>query len=127
VSTPWVAGQVLEESTDVLPPPDPFRPTDSISFYLIDPRGVRPQSFTKARRSERAMRIHFHLTNGRDLISDEGGVEVTDMEVAQRHTLETIAQLHGEADIDPREWNGWWLVVTTASGAVVFRIDLSLH
>jgi hypothetical protein len=39
------------------------------------------------------MRLYFHLTNGRDRISDERGVEVTDVEAARRHALEGIAEL----------------------------------
>jgi hypothetical protein len=34
------------------------------------------------------MRLYFHLTNGRDRISDEEGVEVADVEAARREALE---------------------------------------
>jgi hypothetical protein len=30
------------------------------------------------------MRLYFHLTNGRGLISDEEGIEVADVEAARR-------------------------------------------
>ena len=73
------------------------------------------------------MRLYFHLTNGRIHVSDEHGVDVTDLESARRHIVDTIADLHRAPDIDPGEWNGWQLEVTTASGAVVFRISLSLN
>ena len=72
----------------------------------------------------RAIRLYFHLTNGCDRISDEGGVEVTDVETARRQALEALAELRQAPDIDPREWTGWQLEVTTASGALVFRIGL---
>jgi hypothetical protein len=70
------------------------------------------------------MRLYFHLTNRRDRISDEAGVEVTDVEAARRQALEALAELRQAPDIDPREWTGWQLEVTTASGALVFRILL---
>jgi hypothetical protein len=73
------------------------------------------------------MRLYFHLTNGRDRISDEEGVEVADVEVTRRQTLEALAELHQDPGIDPREWEGWQLEVTTASGALVFRICLGLQ
>jgi hypothetical protein len=68
------------------------------------------------------MRLYFHLTNGCDRISDERGVEVPDVEAARRQALEGIAELRQALDIDPRKWVGWQLEVTTASGALVFRI-----
>ena len=63
------------------------------------------------------MRLYFHLTNGRDRIPDECGVEVADVEVARLQTLEALAELDQDSDIDPNEWNGWRLEATTASGA----------
>jgi hypothetical protein len=76
------------------------------------------------------MRLYFHLTNGRDRISDERGVEVIDVEAARREALEALEELeelHQDLGIDPCEWAGWQLEVTTASGALVFRICLGLQ
>ena len=73
------------------------------------------------------MRLYFHLTNGRDRIPDECGVEVADVEVARLQTLEALAELHQDSDIDANDWSGWQLEATTASGALVFRIRLGLQ
>jgi Domain of unknown function (DUF6894) len=71
------------------------------------------------------MRLFFHLTNGRDLIPDEDGIEVADVEKARQEARETVEELHDE--FDRRDWTGWYLEVTDASGTVLIRISLACH
>jgi hypothetical protein len=71
------------------------------------------------------MRLFFHLTNGRDLILDEDGIEVADVEKARREAQETVEELNDE--FDRRDWTGWYLEVTDPSGVVLIRISLACH
>jgi hypothetical protein len=71
------------------------------------------------------MRLFFHLTNGRDLILDEEGIDVADLERAEREARAAVQELRQENDFDPLRWHGWRLEVTDPAGTVLMRISLS--
>jgi hypothetical protein len=73
------------------------------------------------------MRLYFHLTNGRDVVRDEDGIDVADVDAARREAQQAVEELRQEKDFDRRTWNGWRLEVTDASGVVLVRIGLSSH
>jgi hypothetical protein len=52
---------------------------------------------------------------------------VVDAEAARLEALETLEELYRNPGIDPREWAGWRLEVTTASGAVGCLITDPTH
>jgi hypothetical protein len=70
------------------------------------------------------MRLFFHLTNGLDYIRDEDGIDVADLEWAQREAQLAILELEQEDDFDPLNWEGWRLEVTDQAGVVVMWINL---
>jgi hypothetical protein len=43
------------------------------------------------------MRCYFHLVNGPESIPDDAGVEVPDVQTAQREALKAIQELRDEA------------------------------
>jgi hypothetical protein len=70
------------------------------------------------------MRLFFHLTNGRDLIRDEDGIDVSDLEWAKREAQMTVDEMRKEEGFDPSSWNGWRLEVTDTAGTVLMWISL---
>ena len=76
---------------------------------------------------ELVVRLYFHLTDGVDVIRDETGVEVDNLQAARSELQATIAELRRLGDFDASDWVGWWFEVTDESGTVLIRFDLWLH
>ena len=70
------------------------------------------------------MRLYFHFTNGREVLTDVQGIEVVDLEEARRDALSTITEMRSDNQATGQDWSGWTLRVVDASGTVVFTIDL---
>lgn len=69
-------------------------------------------------------RYHFNLVGRSETISDPRGVDLPDDEAARKVALDVIAELRmGKAPNG--EWDGWWLEIANASGAIVAGIPLS--
>lgn len=71
------------------------------------------------------MRCFFHLVNGGDTISDDTGVEVSNLETAKAYALEVIGELRREAEHVDQEWTGWRLDIVCPLGSVLASIPLS--
>lgn len=70
-------------------------------------------------------RFYFHLTNGEDVIHDEGGVQVSDLQAALTAAMEVIQELKAEDPTSTDEWQGWRLEITDEAGRVVESLALN--
>jgi hypothetical protein len=75
------------------------------------------------------MRCYFHLVNSHELITDDTGVEVLDLAMAQIFALQAIEDIREEAIQLGASWQGWRLDVVDSSGNVLLSIPLdpTLH
>jgi hypothetical protein len=71
------------------------------------------------------MRLFFHLTNGRDFLRDESGIEVADFGAARQEAARALDELRQEKDLDTRDWTGWHLEITDSSGVILLSIRLT--
>jgi FtsZ-binding cell division protein ZapB len=71
------------------------------------------------------MRCYFHLVSRHDVILDNIGVEVANLESAEAEARQAIRDLRQEDDQTDEEWQGWQLNVTDAAGQLLLSIPLS--
>jgi FtsZ-binding cell division protein ZapB len=71
------------------------------------------------------MRCYFHLVSRHDVILDNIGVEVANLESAEAEAQQAIRDLRQEDDQTDEEWQGWQLNVTDAAGQLLLSIPLS--
>jgi FtsZ-binding cell division protein ZapB len=70
------------------------------------------------------MRCYFHLVSRHDVILDNIGVEVANLESAEAEARQAIRDLRQEDDQTDEEWQGWQLNVTDAAGQLLVSIPL---
>jgi hypothetical protein len=70
------------------------------------------------------MRCYFHLVSRHDVILDNFGVEVANLESAEAEARQAIRDLRQEDDQTDEEWQGWQLNVTDAAGQLLVSIPL---
>ena len=70
------------------------------------------------------MRCYFHLVSRHDVIADETGIDVTDLEAAEAHARQAIEEFRQAGDEAEEGWEGWQISVTDASGCVLLSIPL---
>lgn len=73
----------------------------------------------------RAMRFFFNLVCDDEMMIDDEGVEVRDIEHARVQALKAIAELRLEAGTDLVEWSRWRLEVVNEAGDTVFSLQLN--
>jgi Domain of unknown function (DUF6894) len=75
------------------------------------------------------MRCYFHLVSRHETISDDTGLEVSDLEAVQYHPRQAIHELRRAVDHIGQEWQDWRLDVADPSGRVLlsFPFDTSLQ
>jgi hypothetical protein len=71
------------------------------------------------------MRCYFHLVNCHDVIVDDTGVEVVDLENAEAEARKAIQELCQEDDEPGSMWAGWQPSIASASGRVLLSIPLT--
>ena len=71
------------------------------------------------------MRCYFHLVNCHDVILDDAGVEVDDLDSAEAEARKAIQELRQEDDEADDLWAGWQLSIADASGCVLLSIPLT--
>jgi hypothetical protein len=71
------------------------------------------------------MHCYFHLVSCHDVILDDTGVEVADLESAEAEARKAIQELRQEDDEADEMWAGWQLNVTDAFGRVLLSIPLT--
>ena len=69
------------------------------------------------------MPLYFHLQNGNEMIRDEEGVDVADLDTAKAQALRSIRELRNE-DSELHDWAGWKLAVVDETGALLFSLDM---
>jgi len=70
------------------------------------------------------MRCYFHLVSRHDMILDNIGVEVANLESAEAEARQAIRDLRQEDNQTDEEWQGWQLNVTDAAGQLLVSIPL---
>jgi len=70
------------------------------------------------------MWVYFHLRAKHDSIPDLEGVEVADADEARTAPLEMLREFRQEDAWAARDWRGWTLEATDATGRVLFSLDL---
>jgi hypothetical protein len=75
------------------------------------------------------MRCYFHLVNGSEVISDDTGIEVTDLETAKAEARKAIAELRQENGGANEDWSGWRLDIECPEGSLLhsFNLTATLH
>lgn len=71
------------------------------------------------------MRFFFNLVCDDEMMIDDEGVEVRDIEHARVQALKAIAELRLEAGTDLVEWSRWRLEVVNEAGDTVFSLQLN--
>jgi hypothetical protein len=69
-------------------------------------------------------RFYFHLNNGEDVIRDEEGILVSDIDAALIAAMEVIQELRAEDSVSAAEWQGWKLEITDEAGQVIESLSL---
>ena len=69
-------------------------------------------------------RYFFNLTNGREIISDTDGIELSDINAVMAYVFEMIDQVKSEPDTSEDDWMGWRLEIADASGRRVHSVPL---
>jgi hypothetical protein len=73
----------------------------------------------------RAMRFFFNLVCDDEMMIDDEGVEVRDIEHARVQAMKAIAELRQEGGADLTEWSRWRLEVLDEAGDMVFSLQLN--
>ena len=73
----------------------------------------------------RTMRFYFNLVCDEEMMIDDEGVEVRDIEHARVQALKAIAELRQEAGSALDEWSGWRLEVMNEAGEIMFALHLN--
>jgi hypothetical protein len=71
------------------------------------------------------MRFYFNLVCDDEMMIDDEGVEVRDIDHARVQALKAIAELRQEAGTDSLEWSHWRLEVMNEAGEMVFALKLT--
>jgi hypothetical protein len=69
-------------------------------------------------------RFYFHLNNGEDMIRDEDGVLVSDVDAALIAAMEVIQELRAEDAVSAAEWHGWRLEIMDEASKVIESLSL---
>ncbi len=73
------------------------------------------------------MRCYFNLVSDHDVILDDTGVEVPDLETAKVEAAKAIRELRQELSGTKEDWLGWRLEIVCSSGDVLHRVDLGVY
>jgi len=73
------------------------------------------------------MLCFFHLTDGQEVIADEKGMMVRDLDQARTQAMLAVNEFCAEADDQSDEWGNWRLEVVNEAGETLFAIPLSDH
>ena len=70
------------------------------------------------------MPFYFHLQNGTEMIRDEEGIEVSDLDATRAEALDALRDMRDKNDSDLHDWAGWKLAVVDEAGALLFSLDM---
>ena len=70
------------------------------------------------------MRSYFHLVNSHEVIPDDTGIDVSDLEAMQFFAQQAIEDMRGEVIELGESWQGWRLEVVCPAGHVLLSVPL---
>ena len=70
-------------------------------------------------------RYYFNLTDGSEIICDDEGLQLADINAAVGYAIRAIEELRAEATSASEEWHGWRMEITNGTGEVVWVIPLA--
>ena len=70
------------------------------------------------------MRCYFHLVNSHEVIPDDTGIEVSNLEMMQFFAQKAIEDMRGEIMELGESWQGWRLEVVCPAGCVLLSLPL---
>jgi len=72
------------------------------------------------------MRCYFHLVDTHEIITDETGVEISNVETARRLALKAVHELRQEESGAREDWRGWQMKVVDQDNNVLLSIPLDV-
>lgn len=69
------------------------------------------------------MRCYFNLVSSHHTVTDDGGLEVADMNEARTFAREAVAEMVQDGVAEIAHWRGWEMEARDASGTVLFTVD----
>jgi len=70
------------------------------------------------------MRCYFNLVSSHHTVTDEEGLEVTDVAEARTFAREAVAEMVQDGIAEIAHWRGWEMEARDASGTVLFTMGL---
>jgi hypothetical protein len=70
------------------------------------------------------MRCYFHLVNDHTTLTDNDGLEVSDLESAKVQALMAVSELQQEYDGFIEDWSGWHLRILCHDGTLLHTFPL---
>ena len=68
------------------------------------------------------MRCYFNLVSSHQTLTDDEGLEVTDVEEAHTFAREAVTEMLQEGIVEIAHWQGWEVQARDASGTVLFTM-----
>jgi hypothetical protein len=69
-------------------------------------------------------RYYFNLTDGNQIICDDEGLQLSDINAAVAYAIKAIEELRAEAPPLSEEWLGWRMEITNSTGKVDWVVPL---
>jgi len=69
-------------------------------------------------------RYYFNLTNGKEIICDDKGLQLADINTVVAYAIKAIEELRTEVPSPSEEWLGWRMEIVNNIGEVVWVIPL---
>ena len=69
-------------------------------------------------------RYYFNLTDGDQIIRDQDGLTLADIDAAITYAIKAIEELRTEGSVCSDEWQGWRMEILNCFGDVVSVIPL---
>lgn len=66
----------------------------------------------------------FHLSNGVEILPDDDGIELADVQAAHDEALTAARELTDADSGDRKRWGGWCIDVVDAVGAHLVKVDI---
>jgi hypothetical protein len=69
-------------------------------------------------------RYYFSLTDGNQIIRDDEGLQLADLNAAVGYAIKAIEELRAEAPSPSKEWLDWRMEITNGTSELVWVIPL---
>jgi hypothetical protein len=68
------------------------------------------------------MRCYFNLVSSHQTLTDEEGLEVTDVEEARTFAREAVTEMTQDGVAEIAHWRGWQMEARDAAGTILFTM-----